>query len=737
MPDSADDPAILRAVLDLSPDLVCLSQFSGVVEYLNSAGLTLVGLDELPASGLLTTADFFTPHGLEVAPEVEASLSRDGHWQGRSELRHFRTGEAIPVAVSTFVVHRVDGSPSLVASVIRDRRSGHRRDAELYATAAAATHHAAEQRALAELSRLAVDAQLPRLLSSAVTAAAVLTGVEMASIARRDPTGVAGLTIEASTAPFDPSFAVPTAVGSLAETALDRGVTVICLDTEAETRFDTGSMSAANFRSGLAIPIAGSSGVWGSLVVHSREPHEFCDREVSFLDAVAGVLSTAIGRLALDRQLIERSLHDSLTGLANRALAYTRIEEALARAQDTARAVALLLLDIDDFKIINDSLGHDAGDRALVRFAHRLRAAAREGDTVARLGGDEFLIICEGVDSIDHAEDLARHITGSIAAPLSSVGTPVPLSASIGIAVSDPTTTRRELIHRADLAMYRAKEGGTGGHAVFDTGDLYDADRIRSLSVDLRSALSKGELVLHYQPLVEIATDTIVAVEALARWDHPEHGAITPDEFVAIAERTGLATELGAWALRTACADASDWRRFADVTVRVNVSALELRSPAFPGYVASVLADTGLPPHALGLEITETVWVSDTARVADTLTELHAMGVAILLDDLGKGHSSISYLDRYPMFECFKIDKAYIDALPDPRALAIVTAIVSLAKAFDVLVVGEGVEKQEQLDALASAGCDLAQGFLLGRPVDATVTRGLLRTSAAKSSRSS
>ncbi|MCC8930938.1 EAL domain-containing protein [Rhodococcus sp. I2R] len=733
MPDSADDPVILRAVLDLAPDMVSLSQFSGVVEYVNPAGLELVGLTESYRSLPLTTADFFTADGLDVAPEVEAGLSRYGQWRGHSELRHFGTDEAIPVAVSTFVVHRDNGEPALIASVIRDRRCGHRRDAELQATAVSATHYAAEQKALAELSRLAVDAELPQLLDAAVAAAATLTGVETASIVRYSGSASAELSIESCTRAGASTQATTPGDMAIAAYAIEGGATVVCADIDVESRFDTSAMAAHGFHSGLAVPVVAATGAWGALMVHSRQAREYSEREVSFLDAVASVLSTALRRIELDQQLIRRSLHDALTGLPNRTLAYTRIDEALARARDTSGAVALLLLDIDDFKIINDSLGHDTGDRALVRFAHRLCSATRAGDTVARLGGDEFLIICEGVDSVTHAEELAHHITTSIAAPFSSISAPVPLSASIGIAVSESTTTRRELIHRADLAMYRAKENGTGGHAVFDTGDLYDADRIRSLSIDLRSALTRGELTLHYQPLVDIATDRIVAVEALARWTHPVHGEIAPAEFVAIAERTGLATELGAWALRTACTCASAWRRFAEITIRVNVSALELRNPAFPRHVAAILAETGLPASALGLEITETMWVSDTARVADTLTELHAMGVALLLDDLGKGHSSISYLDRYPMFECFKIDKSYIAALPCRRSQAIVTAIVALAKAFDVLVVGEGVETQEQLDALVSAGCDLAQGYLLGRPVDAAATGELLRSIAVHS----
>ncbi|MGA9872933.1 MAG: EAL domain-containing protein [Rhodococcus sp. (in: high G+C Gram-positive bacteria)] len=724
---SADDPVILRAVLDLSPDLVALSEFSGAVVYVNPAGRELVGIPDADTAESLTTADFFTPTGLEVTGEVEAGLAHDGHWQGRSELRHFVTGEPIPVAVSTFVVHRDKGAPTVIASVIRDRRGGHRRDTELRDTLAAATRYAAEQAALAKLSRMAMDADLPQLLASAADAAATLTDVGTAAIARLEEAGHNRLRVHTFVGSAEAIVEFPLGDESLTGFALLRNETVVCEDREKESRFDTNFMAEHGVNSGLAVPIPAADRPWGIIAVYGTRARTFSEREISFLRAVAGVLSTAIRRVELDRQLLRRSLRDALTGLPNRTLAYQCIDEALDRARGSDGSVALLLLDIDDFKIINDSLGHDAGDLALTRFAHRLQSAVRDTDTVARLGGDEFLVICEGVGSVDHAEDLARHITTSIAAPFSSDGTPIPLSASIGIAVSDETTTRRELIHRADLAMYRAKDSGTGGHAVFDTGDLYDADRIRSLSVDLRSALTRGELTLVYQPLVEIATGKIVALEALARWDHPVHGHVAPDEFVAVAERTGLAMELGSWALTTACSQATRWRTFVDVAIRVNVSALQLRTPSFPGHVARVLADAGLPPQALGLEITETVWVSDTARVADTLTELHAMGVAILLDDLGKGHSSISYLDKYPMFECFKIDKSFVAALPAPRSHAIVSAIVTLAKAFDVTVVGEGVETQEQLDALAAAGCDLAQGYFLGRPIDAEATTEALR----------
>lgn len=728
MPDPTDDPAILRALLDLSPDLIALSEFDGKVVYVNPAGLALVGLTELPSEPALTTADFFTPHGLEAAVEVEAGLHDEGFWRGRSELRHHVTGAGIPVAVCTFIVQRAAGEPNLVATTIRDRTVGHRRDAELKNAVSTAHRNASEQKALAALSRMSVDATLPELLTAATTAAAAMTGVETAAIACRDASVEGGVRFDAISRVITTGLDFLPGDQSMVGYALTHGVPVMCSDIDAETLFDTSTMAGLGLRSGAAVPIpVDADEPWGALAIYSAEPRVYSEWELMFLTALTSVLSTALRRIELDRQLRLRGMHDALTGLPNRALAYEVIDSALVRAREESSSVALLLLDIDDFKVINDSLGHESGDLALVRFTRRLAAATRERDTVARLGGDEFLVICEGIDSVTHAEDLARHIETAIAAPLSPDDAPIPLSVSIGIAVSEPATTRRDLIHRADLAMYRAKDNGTGGHAVFDNGDMYDADRVRSLSIDLRSALANNSLTLAYQPLIDIASGEIVALEALARWNHPELGAIAPTEFVAVAERTGLATALGSWALRAACAQTVLWREHSDIVIRVNVSALQLRNPAFPDEVAAILNETGLPPTALGLEITETVWVSDTARVADTLAALHGIGVALLLDDLGKGHSSISYLDRYPMFECFKIDRSFIAALPHPRAQAVVAAIVALAKAFDVTVVGEGVETQEQFDSLAATGCDLAQGYLLGRPITAIDTTELLR----------
>ncbi|OZC58561.1 hypothetical protein CH276_23335 [Rhodococcus sp. 06-470-2] len=725
--DLPDDPVSLRSFLERSPDFVALSDFTGRILYINPAGSTLIGLDDVADIGQLSALELLTSDGVDLTDDIAAGLLSEGKWEGYCELRHHVTGTGMPVVVSSYVIPRDDGGADVVASTIRHRHTVEQRNARIAADAVVAGRHAQEQKALADLSRFAVIAELPSLLTAATATAATLIGVGNSAIAHLEHPSDPYLTMDAASGVLGMRQDIPSGDGSLVGLALTLSEPVVCNDCHTENRFRTDTMISLGLRSGVGVPIFTAAGkAWGVLSIHSVEARLYRDEEVSFLSSVAGIVSAAIRRIDLELQLRRRSTHDALTGLPNRTLAYEVIDSALNRARQQSGTVALLLLDIDDFKIINDSLGHDAGDRALVKFVERLASAIRDADTIARLGGDEFLIVCEGVDSVAHAEELARHITSSIAVPFSAEDVPIPLSASIGIAVSEPNSTRHELIHRADLAMYRAKDSGTGGHAVFDPTDLYDADRIRSLSIDLRAALRADELTLAYQPLVDIASRKIVAVEALARWNHHELGPIEPSEFVGVAERTGLATPLGAWALRTACTAAARWRTFSDIVVRVNVSALQLRDPDFPAEVASILTETGLPAFALGLEVTETVWVADTERVADTVSALHAMGVALLLDDMGKGHSSMSYLDRYPMFECFKIDKSYIARLPAPRARAIVSAIVALARAFDVTVVGEGVETEEQLEALAATGCDFAQGYLLGRPVGAGAIADLL-----------
>ncbi|KQY06889.1 hypothetical protein ASD37_12215 [Mycobacterium sp. Root135] len=727
MTDAVDDIAVFHAMLDDSPDMVTIAEVGGRVVYVNPAGLVSLGLTELSPLEPMTMNELFVISGDDPPGEPwRAPWDTTRTWRGSSVLTRAAGGVRIPVQMTTFLVDRARGEPSVVVAIVA--RQGVAMGSDRWRAAAeASTYLAAEQQAVAELSRLALDGALEELLEAATNAASQLMGVNRSMITR-PVDGDDEIAVVAFTGIPPRPVTLPAGHQSLMGFTLLTNDVVVVENRDTETRFTTAGMASYGFRSGVCVPIPGDGGPWGALSVHSNNDRCYGQREVSFLQTVVGVLSAAIRRVDLDRQLLDRSMQDPLTGLPNRAAAFERIDRALAEGLQDGTLTAVMLVDVDDFKIINDSLGHEAGDRALIRFAHRLAAAARPGDLVARVGGDEFLVLAERVCGIDDARRIAQALTDAIGAPHPPGTEPTPLSASIGIAVSDTHSTPRDLVHHADLAMYRVKDNGTGGSAVFDRDDLYDAERTRRLSVDLRAALGDGELNLLYQPIVDIATGRPVAMEALARWRHPDLGVINPGEFVAVAERTGLVGELGEWALHTACAQTSLWRNEFDIGIRVNVSALQLRDPGFVAKVTAVLAATKLDAPALGLEITETAWVSDTACVAANLAALHAMGVTISLDDLGSGYSSIAYLNRFPVFACFKIDKSYIEDLPAARPTAIVNAIVMLARAFGLIVVGEGVETFAQLDALRACGCDLAQGFLLGKPMTAAEATAELRS---------
>ncbi|WP_063886910.1 putative bifunctional diguanylate cyclase/phosphodiesterase [Rhodococcus sp. LB1] len=718
--------ALARSLLVHAPDLVSVSELvTGRIVYLNPAGRGLVGLRDDADARARTTAEFFTDAGLAQAGLVEAALTAGGRWRGVSELRHFGTGAAIPVSISTFVLPRPEDGPALIAAVMRDLRPRRRQEHRLRRALEGAAYRAREQQALAELSQLAVHADRDELLTAATGAAATLMGVQCASISQLTESGDTLEVLAYRGQPPQPrSF--PTGTASHPGYAVSTGEMVVCPNRDRETRFDTAAMAARRLRSGICVPI-GNGADWGVLAVHSPRSRDYTDRDISFLRAVAAVVGAAIRRIDAETRLRHRSMQDPLTGLPNRLAAYHRIDTALDTAREQHSTFALLLVDLDDFKTVNDILGHSHGDAALIHLGARLTGAVRPADTVARLGGDEFLIICEHLGDIPSATALATRII-ALLATRDDLAPTAAFSASIGIAISEPTCTVDELIRRADLAMYRAKRAGPGSYAVYDrAGDAYDANRVVRLSTDLRVALENphGQLTLLYQPIVDLHRGGIVAVEALARWTHPALGVIDPTEFVAVAERTGLIDALFQWVLRTACRHAAPWQRFG-VDLRVNVTGTQLQDPVFADRVAAALTATGMPADRLGLEITDTTSGAVPTRSVDTLAGLQQRGVALLLDGLGPGHNPLAGLDRYPMFDYLKIDRAHVTALPGRRPEAVVTAIVALAHAVDARVIAVGVENQTQLDILRAHRCDLAQGFHLADPAPADTITTLL-----------
>ena len=409
--------------------------------------------------------------------------------------------------------------------------------------------------------------------------------------------------------------------------------------------------------------------------------------------------------------------HDALTGLPNRVLMNERLREIVARSRRHGTRAAVLCLDLDGFKEVNDSMGHSSGDLLLARCAERLRACLRGSDSVARQGGDEFTVLQTDVDGLADIEGLCQRIVTVLAEPFDLDGREAHVTVSIGVAVApadghDPA----QLLQRADMALYRAKNGGRNRFCFFEAGMDRQLRLRRQAEAELRLALVEGQLQVCYQPQVDCVTGALVGVEALVRWHHPERGMLLPGEFLPLAEETGIIHALGVWVLRTACRDAAHW---SGLSVAVNVSPVQFRQRDFAATVVEALADAALPPQRLELEVTEGLLVHDNGDAVAMLAEIKALGVRITMDDFGTGYSSLAYLQRFP-FDKIKIDRSFVSQLGGrPNTRAIVRAMVQLGRSLAVPICAEGVETEGQLTQLRDEGCQVAQGFLFARPVPA------------------
>jgi len=425
----------------------------------------------------------------------------------------------------------------------------------------------------------------------------------------------------------------------------------------------------------------------------------------------------------LEEALTELAFHDSLTHLPNRALFIDRLEHALGRRRRHARGSAVLFVDLDDFKTVNDSLGHVEADTVLAMVAERLLAAIRPEDTAGRLGGDEFAILLDDVDE-EHAAGVAARVLAALEEPFVLPQRPIRLGGSIGIAHSASGLTRStDVLRAADIAMYHAKESGKNQFRMFDPS-MQDASTERlSLGVDMRGAVERGEFVLHYQPIVSLPDGALKSMEALVRWNHPERGLISPLDFIPIAEKTGLMIPLGEFVVREACRQARAWQLARPdqdpIPVNVNLSGVQLQHPGLVAAVSLALEDSGLAPDLLMLEITESVMARETEATARRLRQLKGLGVGLAIDDFGTGYSSLSYLRRFPI-EVVKIAKSFIDGIEDDMsAQALANGIVQLAHSLKTRTVAEGVETEAQMKRLIAMGCDRAQGFHFSRPMGA------------------
>ena len=471
----------------------------------------------------------------------------------------------------------------------------------------------------------------------------------------------------------------------------------------------------SGMRSAMGVAVEGRDGPAGMVAVFTRRPRAWTGDESAFLHVVANVMGSAIERGAREETAIHRSRHDPLTGLPNRELFAVRLALTLARARRGGPPPAVLIADLDQFKLVNDSLGHQAGDELLRAVAPRLADAVRDTDTVARFGGDEFVVLCDGVASEQHALEFAQRLAAVLDEPVEMSSGTVYVSASFGVAYASRDSNAEDLLRDADAALYRAKARGRGRCELFDAPMRAQAMARLEIETGLRVALGTEQLAMHYQPVVDLASGEMLALEALMRWRHPVRGSVSPAELIPVAEETGLIVALGRWALHEACAEATLLGPDGP-PVSVNVSARQLAHPSIVDDVAGALATSGLVPSRLWLELTETALFEEADAPLPVLHELKAIGVQIVLDDFGTGYSSLAYLQRFPL-DALKIDRAFVaEMTQDRRAAALVQAITTMACSLGLTVVPEGIETEAQREALIGLGCRYGQGYLFGRP---------------------
>ena len=501
-------------------------------------------------------------------------------------------------------------------------------------------------------------------------------------------------------------------------------------DLAQESAFLRGPQAlAAGLHSAFAFPIMVGGEFFGVIELFGREVRRYDAEVVAFAQNVGSQLGQFIARRKAESNLTFFANHDALTSLPNRFMFNERLTQALARAHRQVKMVAVLFIDLDRFKIINDTLGHDAGDRLLIDLAVQLRACLRENDTLARQGGDEFVVLIEDLADPNQVTGIAQKILETVAETRVLGGQEFNITASIGISVyPDEGADLQTLLKNADIAMYRAKEQGKNNFQFYSAEMNQHTFERLALETSLRRAIERQEFLLHYQPKTELRSGRITGVEALVRWKHPELGMVSPAQFIPLAEETGLIGPIGDWVLRTACVEARQWitQSASEISVAVNLSARQFAREDLAESITAVLSESGLEPRFLEIEITESTVMYDAKRAARVLQQLKDMGIRVAIDDFGTGYSSLGYLKRFPI-DSVKIDRSFILDIPhDHDDVAITRAVIAMAHSLRLKVIAEGVETEEQYQFLRNHDCDEMQGYYFSEPIDGAALERLI-----------
>jgi diguanylate cyclase (GGDEF)-like protein/PAS domain S-box-containing protein len=718
--DLEDDPGAYRQLLERVPAVVYIAETggSGVWHYVSPQIEEILGYtpEEWCADPHLWSQRLHPADRERVITEESGFAVGEKTFPAEEYRLLHRDGHVVWIRDDA-ALHRDSTGRVRWHGVLSDITAQKRAEAEI-------ERRAAQQAAVARLGERALErVDISELIQQACVAATELLDAELASVAELLPDGK--MFRLRSGVGWAPGYVGVATLSAGAEThagfTIASGAPVIVTDWLTEERFSESRAVEVGARSGISVAIEGIEQPFGVFAVHSKSPRQYSAGDVDFVQSIANVIADACARQATEDEIRHRALHDSLTGLPNRILFLDRLEQALARLRRTNALAAVMFLDLDQFKHVNDSLGHHAGDEILTAVAPRLKQALRPTDTVARFGGDEFGILLEDIASEVVATQAAERIAAVFARPFVLGSAEHFVTASVGIALARGGERADELVRDADTAMYRAKEGGRARYELFDDDLRARAVSRLRMETDLRRALERRELRLEYQPVISLRDRAIVGVEALLRWEHPDRGLIPPAEFIPIAEETGLIESIGSRALDDACRQAAAWHAAmpdrAPVGISVNLSAVQIANATLPDTVAMALRAADLEPSTLSLEITESVLLGETARLTETLSRLRQLGVRLVLDDFGTGYSSLGYLTRLPL-DALKVDRAFVDGLGhDAQDTSITEAIVAMARALALQVICEGVETEVQLAEVRRMGCDHVQGFYFSRPV--------------------